>query len=185
MKYKKLLPILFLTLISCNEKISEKDQLNIEKQAIIDSISAVASSQIFVNVDNAISEYTKILEIEKNNLDALGNRATLLMQNGRYHKAIIDYTDIININEENKDFNNTRDKYLLRGICKYNLRDYLGALRDFDQVEKLLYDVDDLYIYRAYSFLKIGDLNNACLNFSKAGERGYTEAYEEINKYCK
>lgn len=33
--------------------------------------------------------------------------------------------------------------------------------------------------------IKLGDIEGACLDFSKAGELGYEKAYDEIEKYCK
>lgn len=184
--YYKIIVLFFLFLISCKEKTTQDDNQKNEKQHIIDSISRIANYNSLDNPDIAIKEYSKILEIDSNNLNALGNRGVILMNNGYYNKAIIDFSDVIKIKDNNNDTNGIGigNYYLWRGECKYNLGDYHGALRDFDQVEKYNLDVDDLYIYRAYSFLKIGDLNKACFNFSIAGERGYSKAYNEINTYC-
>jgi len=33
--------------------------------------------------------------------------------------------------------------------------------------------------------LELGDKNGACLDWSKAGELGYIEAYDAIKEYCK
>ena len=40
------------------------------------------------------------------------------------------------------------------------------------------------YNNRAFSKLRLGDKNGACLDWSKAGELGYYDAYELINEYC-
>ncbi len=184
MNLSKSLLIFVVMLFSCKQEVSNESNFKSDKQKIIDSISYLASSKSLDNVGVAIEEYSKIIEMESDNLDALSNRAVLLKQNGEFERAIVDLSNVIRLSENRNELNSIGFNYLWRGECKYELGDYLGALRDFDKAEESNLDVDDLYVYRAYSFLKIGDLNNACKNFSIAGERGYVKAYDEINKYC-
>ena len=42
-----------------------------------------------------------------------------------------------------------------------------------------------LFITGVYAKYNLGDKEGACLDWSKAVELGYKEAYEMIKKYCK
>jgi len=40
------------------------------------------------------------------------------------------------------------------------------------------------YDNRGYAKYSLGDKDGACLDWSKAGELGYSDAYDAIKKYC-
>ncbi len=46
-------------------------------------------------------------------------------------------------------------------------------------------DLADVYYFRGEYFYKTKQYENACLDWSKAGEYGHSDAYEKINEYCK
>ena len=41
-----------------------------------------------------------------------------------------------------------------------------------------------VYINRGLAKLGLGQKDSGCLDFSKAGELGYSEAYQSIKEYC-
>lgn len=109
--------------------------------------------------------------------------------------------------------------YTIRGRCKYNLKDYYGAISDMSKAINLDYNTAEIYTIRAISYVYTGQLENAkndytyiienlstmvaesyvgramvkldegdkvsgCMDLSKAGEEGFSEAYEYIKEYC-
>ena len=42
-----------------------------------------------------------------------------------------------------------------------------------------------MYWNRGLAKIKLGQIDSGCLDFSKAGELGHSEAYNSIKKYCK
>lgn len=183
---KKLLMILFFVIIalqSCKKNISENDDIKLTEKAKLDSLFEIARIQnLDQNIEGQIKAYSDIIEFQNYNIDALGNRATLYSKNGEYERAVVDFTNLIELNEKNNVFNSV--DYLHRAICKFELKDYTGCLNDLDITAKYNQDLQDLYVYRAYSHLNLGNKEEACVNFSKAGEKGFSEAYEEIKKNC-
>lgn len=82
--------------------------------------------------------------------------------------------------------------YLLRGISKYALADYGGAISDLTASITPYHGVlllpDDLkarsYNYRANCYYKLKYANLACTDWSAAGELGSEDAYENIRRCC-
>ncbi|HCN84497.1 MAG TPA: hypothetical protein DIT07_12875 [Sphingobacteriaceae bacterium] len=76
------------------------------------------------------------------------------------------------------------DAYTARGIGKYMLNDYKGAIQDYTIAIKLNPKDRMAYNKRGISKIRIGDKNGGCLDLSKAGELGDASAYDMIRKYC-
>ena len=74
--------------------------------------------------------------------------------------------------------------YSYRGDAKSNLQDYRGAIQDLNKAIELNPNNAKAYNLRGYAKLLLGQKDNGCLDFSKAGELGYAEAYETIKEYC-
>ena len=74
--------------------------------------------------------------------------------------------------------------YFNSGLIRYELKDYSGAIEDFNNAIEYSPKISDFYIKRAFAKLKLSQKDGACLDFSKAGELGNTEAYNEIKKHC-
>lgn len=69
--------------------------------------------------------------------------------------------------------------FLYRGIVKLELKDYSGAIADFDRGIFYFDKFMEAYYYKGRALLAIGDLNAACMNFEKAKscfEAGYSYA---------
>ena len=97
-----------------------------------------------------------------------------------YYGAINDYNTAIELNPED------HGAYTSRGSAKEELHDYRGAISDYAKAIEINPKGDGfsiLYFTKGKAELIIGK-ENACLDFSKAGELGWTEAYEWIKMYC-
>jgi tetratricopeptide (TPR) repeat protein len=149
-----------------------------------------------------------------------------------YTEAVNKFTLALDFKELNSNKIALRLIYILRGIAKNRLKDYRGAILDFDKFISLtpeqtieseiegglkmlaaaysfrgmskrnlnypyqetmidhnkaikLNPKDGLnYLRRAITRQKFNLKNEACLDFSKAGELGISEAYEIIRDYC-
>jgi tetratricopeptide (TPR) repeat protein len=67
---------------------------------------------------------------------------------------------------------------------KYALKDFQEAIQDFEKAIEI-----DPYFAKAYNNrglvkFNLGDKNGACLDWNKADELGYVEAYDLIIEYC-
>ena len=81
------------------------------------------------------------------------------------------------------------DYFLLSGTasCKLSLGEYLDAKVILNKLTpKQIADGDVGYIYylKGFADYNLNYKESACTNWSKAGENGYTEAYDAIKSYC-
>ena len=92
------------------------------------------------------------------------------------------------------------DAYSLRGDLKLELGDNKGAIQDFDKrinltirakklnktigMEWVYGKLNVTYFQRGIAKYNISNEEGACLDWSKSGELGYEEAYNEISKHC-
>ncbi len=78
----------------------------------------------------------------------------------------------------------TAEDYFKSGNTKYDLKDYKGAIQDYTKAIELNPKYADAYYNRGIAKIELGQKDNGCLDFSKAGELGHAEAYESIKEYC-
>ncbi|TAE72079.1 MAG: hypothetical protein EAZ85_10230 [Bacteroidetes bacterium] len=100
-----------------------------------------------------------------------------------YDKAITSFYKILNTDKESKmllckSLNN-------RAICKYELKDYLGSINDCNAALKIDNNYETAYCIRGIARIAMGYKDLGCQDLSKAGELGYTPAYDLIQKNCK
>jgi Flp pilus assembly protein TadD len=67
---------------------------------------------------------------------------------------------------------------------KGNLKDYQGAILDFTKAIQLDSKDSGSYYNRGVAKSMLKQKASACLDYSKAGELGYADAYEAIKEYC-
>lgn len=97
-----------------------------------------------------------------------------------YRGAIVDYSKAIEIDPKQVRY------YLDRALVKDQyLKDYRGAIDDYTKVIEL----DDQkkaspYFLRGMAKIRIQQKDSGCLDLSKAGELGYSQAYDAIKEYC-
>jgi tetratricopeptide (TPR) repeat protein len=146
-----------------------------KKQAIEDLNRAGSAAGITGNNDLAISDLSKVLELEPTNFWAYFSRGIAYHNSGNYQKAIEDF----NLALKYKPNNDTGIGiiYTNRGASRLNLGDAQGAIEDFNQAISI--DQKDALAYRnrgsAYS--KLGNSKKAIEDFTKAIELDPNFAY--------
>ncbi len=81
-------------------------------------------------------------------------------------------------------FSQTETDYFEIGNAKYDLEDHRGAVLDYTKAIEINTKYSKAYYYRGFTKNLLGDKNGGCLDWSKAGELGYADAYDMIKKYC-
>ena len=71
-----------------------------------------------------------------------------------------------------------------RAYAKSMLKDFRGAIKDYSQAIYLNPNDGNAFLNRGYCKLNLGYVEQACQDFSKAGELGESEAYDAIKNYC-
>lgn len=128
----------------------------------------------------AILDLNKTIEINPNNTSAYCERGGIKRLLGDNLGALMDYSKAIKIDPK------FERAYLEKGAIKHNNKnDYLGAIAEYSKAIEVDSKYALAYYNRAFSKLKLKQISNACLDFSKAGELGYFMAYDAIKVYCK
>jgi Flp pilus assembly protein TadD len=73
---------------------------------------------------------------------------------------------------------------MYRGIAKYQLNQVDAAIADFSLAITLVPKSGEAWYLRGVAYYKQQKKEEACLEWSKAGELGYMEAYTLIKEYC-
>lgn len=141
---------------------------------------AIAKSAI-KDYAGSIQDYT-ILIVRWNGgwgcIDSFVGRGQIKSIMKDYKGAMEDFNRALEI------FPSQTDAYYQRGRLKNNLGDKRGAIEDYNMVISLRPQYADAYYERALIQIKLGNKESGCSDFSKAGELGKTEAYDDIKKYC-
>lgn len=96
-----------------------------------------------------------------------------------YIGAISDFNKAIALNPKLKNV------YFARAQAKEKLEDYRGAISDYSKDIELTPNNPGSYFNRGIvKYFRLRDLDGGCLDWSKSGEQGYSDAYETIKKYC-
>ncbi len=158
--------------------------LNINKALELDPNYAPAyylRGNIKDNFDDrhgAMKDYNSAIEKNSKFTDAYFARGNVKMKLQDYYGAIADFTSAITLNE------NHIDAYYNRGKAKQFLQAYEDAINDCTKIIQINPRNYDAYFLRGILRLDFGDLNNGCLDLSKAGELGDLKAYEVIREKC-
>ena len=187
MKSKSILLFLFLfsffIIISCKKKYDpEQEELKSLKTA--DSLVALA----YEKFESKDSEAAYRLCVEVISKCPGFSRATTLMgkiklEDEDYSSAISLFTAAID-NQGIMQPYEMSEVYLKRAFAKESLKDYRGALADYNLLINS-FDSGIAYYHRGvlkYNYLE--DTNGACSDWSTAGERGNKRAYDLISKFC-
>ena len=126
----------------------------------------------------AINDFTSAIKLNPNDEMAFANRASEYFTIGDFQNSIDDLTEAINLNNQNPKY------YYSRAEAKINIGNFLGAASDYTYIINLDSTDATAYYNRGICYANIDLKNNACEDFVKAGELGFFEAYEVINKYC-
>lgn len=122
------------------------------------------------NYDEAIVEYSKILEVDPKNIEAYGVRGFLYIQKGDFDQAIADYNSLLEIEP------NSVRAYMRRGSAYLEKGDLDKAMVDFNQVIEKDPDVPS-YAQRGLIYYQKGDFDLAIADFTKALEMDPESVY--------
>lgn len=116
------------------------------------------------NLEEALKDYNKAIELDPNYIDALLSRGGVKMQLNDNSSAIEDFNRVVELAP------NDLNVYSYRGIAKENLGDYTGAMIDFDKAIEICPG--------AYQYLNRGklkyltkDIIGALSDFNKSIEK--------------
>ena len=129
------------------------------------------------DVEGAIEDFNKAISGNPDYAWAYQERGLAKAQSGDIKAAMSDYNISLRIQP------NART-YRCRGQIKYMMEDYYGAIKDCD--ESILLDeyFPVAFSIRGLSKIKIGQKDFGCLDLSKAGELGFSPAYDMIKELC-
>jgi len=146
---------------------------------------------------NAIQDLTRFLNMENaqtfSTAEARYYRGYYKAQLQDYRGAIKDYDATIELylpyttgkNPSQLYVQKLIEVYIVRGLAKSQLKKYDEAIADYDIVIKLKPTNAAPYRLKALDLIKKGEIEQGCLELSKAGELGSKEAYADIKQYCK
>jgi hypothetical protein len=103
--------------------------------------SYVAFRKSPINQDQAISDFTKALEIDPRDDDTYINRGLTYAEKGHYEQAISDYTKALEINPRYAKV------YIMRGRAYYFQREYEKSWKDVEKAQYLGFPIDPKFLH--------------------------------------
>ncbi len=149
------------------------------------------------NYIKAIQDLTKFLNYNSvhtySTAEAIYYRGYYKTQLQDYRGAIKDYDAAIEMylptatgkNANPQHVQKIIEVYIVRGLAKSQIKKYDDAIADYNLVIKLNPMYATAYRLKGLDEIKKGDLDQGCLDLSRAGELGSTEAYNDIKQFCK
>lgn len=127
----------------------------------------------------AIEDYKSCISLDPSNSMAYNNMGWEKFLQKKYQEALTDINKAIELDNTNYV------AYDSRAEIKFNQNDYKGCIADCDYAIKLNPEMSNPYFFKGRASYELGNKDSACMNWSKAGELGKSEAYDYIRKYCK
>lgn len=130
------------------------------------------------NSDSAIKYYDKVLMIDSTNYNALYNRSVENQIQKRFKQAAEDLELLKQYYPD--DFNVVMD------LAKIRIKEkkYFNAINELTRAIQIDSSNAEAYFLRGQCFIELARTHSACVDFQKAGELGYFEAYEMIKVHC-
>ncbi len=144
----------------------------------------------FDDYSDAIIEFSSAIIFEPNGFNNYSMRADCKKRLSDFYGALGDYKKSISLAP--KDYEDLHKLYAEKGECLIEIalledvnQDLLNeALLSFEKAISLKEEYG-YYHYKKGAILGMkGDNKSACLSLSRAGELGYTKAYETIQRNC-
>lgn len=160
----------------------------------------------------ALMDYTKAIEIAPSMTVSYLNRASLYMKMNHYAEAIDDLNSAIKLQPNNPIMYSKRglakysiqdnsgalsdvnraikldphlsEAYNLRAILRFSLSDYQGSKNDFDSAIRLNPRDSELYKNRGVMALKMQNSDLACIDFDQAWRMGNSSVAAMLEQYC-
>lgn len=127
--------------------------------------------------EEVISNYSRAIELDQNDVVAYCNRGIMKYQLGEYQAAINDFDEAIYRGD------NDAYTYFLRGISKYMLEQYDAAIDDYNEAIRI--DSDEVwYTYRWRGFAKaaLGQHTSAIDDFDEALRQNPDHAHDYFER---
>ncbi|MCS6821081.1 MAG: tetratricopeptide repeat protein [Microscillaceae bacterium] len=128
---------------------------------------------LFLNVNSACYVLGQNITLE----EAL-NQADILLNTREYRQALAKFDSIATIQPQNMR------AIAGRAYCKYYLKDYEGALTDYNLILKLDDKNVTIYRYRGNVKQRLGRIAEACADWQKAAELGDNKVQDRIKDLC-
>jgi tetratricopeptide (TPR) repeat protein len=141
----------------------------------------------------AISDYNILIELDATDGIYFLKRGLAKGQLHDHRGAIVDFNKAIELNSKFLEYsyedaflliNVVRDAYVSRAASKSLLGDVVGSIDDCNKALGVDPKFAMAFYQKGIARYKLNELELACLDFSKAGELGYTSVYDIIKKYC-
>ena len=139
------------------------------------------------NYPEAIKYYTMALDSAKDRKRVLWHRGLCKRELEDYRGALSDFSKALQSHDSRYIPLSDYFLFSVMASCKLSLGEYLDAKVILNKITpKLIADGDAGYIYymKGFADYNLNYKESACANWSKAGEHGYTEAYDAIKSYC-
>ncbi|MEZ4888129.1 MAG: tetratricopeptide repeat protein [Chitinophagales bacterium] len=157
---------------------------NAQKEAYLQRAKAYENLQKF---DAAIADYTSILELLPNDVNALLSRGGIYFQQNQFEAALLDMNKVLTAKPQ------TAKALLNRAIIYGSTNQHAAAIADFDAYLQLNPADAQAYNWRGISKTKIGNHQAAIQDFSKAIQskplpefyQNRADAYLQIGKNAK
>lgn len=171
-----------------SEAIKILDQA-IEEHPDIHNLHYLRASAKFESGDliGAMPDYTKVIQLHPRHVWALTDRGKLKYRLRDLRGAVNDFNmaiEIISESGRDNSFIKIDDIYYQRGLSHSGLSNHNQAIADFSMAIDLNPEFSAAIYGRGIATHHKGDLESACLDFSRAGELGYSLAYDTIRAYC-
>lgn len=131
--------------------------------------------------DLALKDFNRVLELNPNYVNALGNRSKHYELSGEFEKAIEDYSHAIEV-----DKNNRHQWYSKRSRLYHLLKNYDAAVNDLSEAISARPLYLQYYMARGKTYYNMGDMVNALNNYNMIIQlnRNFAPAFfERMNTY--
>jgi tetratricopeptide (TPR) repeat protein len=132
------------------------------------------------NYKQAVVAWSAAISIDPKNEYAYMRRGKSKISLGDSNGAMADFNKSVVINTK------YAWGYEARAMLKARQNDHRGAIADFNKIlqNDPEYARGNIHFHRGLSKVELGELDGACLDFTRAGELGKYSMYDLIEKYC-
>lgn len=134
--------------------------------------------EAFEDIHGAMKDFNTAIEKNEKYAEAYFARGLIKYRLQDYYGAISDFTSTIKLDADNLK------AYFKRGQAKQQLEAYQDAINDCTKILQIKPNNVDAYFLRGILRLEFGQLQEGCLDLSKAGELGDLKAYDVIRDRC-
>jgi tetratricopeptide (TPR) repeat protein len=128
----------------------------------------------------AIADFKKVVEMNPSNIQLTWDIGRISYELEEYSDALSYYSKAIDRVDKPQ-----AQMLLIRGETFEKLKTYEGAIQDYSLVIEMNQNLADAYYLRGQAKARLGNKEDACIDWKKAAELGHTEAKGVIVYNCK